>query len=98
MFFVPGYIVKQCRSGESRELFLAWWQAENREAKGAAALTLAEYFRHRRGERDQIAAEFLVRQAQGELALSREGVDPVRERNSYGYFIRRCCNRSSGQC
>jgi len=63
MFFIPGYISIECREGEGRLLYESWMQAIkecNSEAKCAARLALAGYFRgRRRGERDQQAAAFL---------------------------------------
>lgn len=101
MFFIPGYIVAVCQDGEGQVLFQSWKQAireRNNESERAAKLALAGYFRdQRRGERDQQAATFLESLSGAVEPRLHLGVDPVRERNSYGYLIRRCSVRSTGK-
>jgi len=63
MFFIPGYIVRECQADEGQLLFQQWKQAireRDSDSKRVAQLALAGYFRsRRRGERDQQAAAFL---------------------------------------
>lgn len=101
MFFIPGYIVAVCQDGEGQVLFRSWKQSireRNNVEERAAKLALAGYFRdQRRGERDQQAATFLESLSGAVEPRFYHGVDPVRERNSYGYLIRRCSVRSTGK-
>lgn len=100
MFFIPGYIVKECSSGDGQLLFQRWNQSireRDAEAEHLAKCALVDFFRRRCGERDMQAAAFLERLHKAESSCDVSGVVLSRqskERNSYGYYIRRCEDRS----
>lgn len=91
MSSVADYVLAVCEKGEGYGLFVGLKRAEragNGRGEVAARVALAEFFLRRGAERDRLVAEELLKGCRPKWPR-RFDVDPNKERNLYGYLIRR---------